>query len=554
MDISLVIKNGRVVDGTGRPSFAADIGIAGDRIAHVGEIEGAADVPSVDARGQVVCPGFIEIHTHYDPQLCWDRTASPAGEHGVTTVVTGNCSLSLAPVRRGQGGRLTRLFNRIEDLSPAFFEQAVPYTWETFGDYLEVMRAGLGLNVGATVGHSTLRHYVMGEDAQRRTATESELVEMCEYLAQALEAGAFGLSMTYDHVHDDKDQPVASSFADLRERIALAKTVARHGRKFVQCNIHPIDTGRRNRQFEELARISLESGVSCSALGIMENPVTPNQWAPELEKLAQWHQRGARVFAESQVRPADLTFRLSKAWIVAFYMPTWAKIMVQPVAERIKSFSDRSLRPQLSKESEIFQALIPLIHVRRVISTANNRYLGRNLADIARDERKSMIDALLDIALEDGLEAEFDWRDAVHADVHIVGMLLSHPMIKVGASDAGAHISQMAGEGDSTYMLEHFVRKHGKLSLERAVRRMTGDLAEDFGLPHRGVIAKGCFADIVIFDPDTVARSSETMIDDVPGGGGRYIRRAVGIDKVLVNGTIFVNGGRYMEARSGRFV
>jgi N-acyl-D-amino-acid deacylase len=552
MRFTLLIRGARIVDGTGNPEFAGDVGVIDDRIARVGRIDaGQADV-IVDAAGKVLCPGFIELHTHYDPQLCWDGTASPAAEHGVTTVIAGNCSLSLAPVTAEGRAKITRLFHRIEDLRPEFFTAAVPYCWESFGEYLAYVKPRLGVNLGAVVGHSTLRHYVMGDAAQQRVATSAELDRMCAVLADAMQAGAFGLSMSYDHVHDENDVPIASSQADTRERIALAKVVAAHGRSYVQCNIHLLDPERRLQQLEELATVSLESGVCCSALGIMENPVTPGQWQHELERLVELHSRGAKLYVETQVRPMDLTFSLSNVWIVAFHLPTWAAIMARPIPERIAAFADESLRRQLDDETKPFAPLFRCIHVRRTKARQNERHVGRKLVDIAREESRALTDVMLDISVADELETQFDWRDAVHADVDIVGHLLNHPAVRIGGSDAGAHITQFSGEGDSTYLLQRYVRETRKLGLERAIHRITGELARDFCVRDRGVIAEGKLADLVLFDPDAVARGDELIVDDVPGGGGRYIRRATGIDQVVVNGRVFVSRGRYGDVRAGR--
>nr|WP_246357322.1 amidohydrolase family protein [Pyxidicoccus fallax] len=554
--MSLLFKNARIVDGTGNPAFTGDVGVAGDRIAYVG-MGLKADAKAeriIDASGKVLAPGFIELHTHYDPQLCWDRTASPAAEHGVTTVVMGNCSLSLAPVTGEGRAKMTRMFNRIEDLRPELFAAAVPYCWEDFRQYLDFVRPGLGINAGAVVGHSTLRHYVMGEAAQQRPATDAELERMCAVLGDALAAGAFGLSLSYDHLHDENDHPVASSFADTRERVALARVISAHQRAYVQCNINLLDTETRLRQLDELGTLALESGVFCSVLGIMENPVTPGQWVAELEKVDALKLRGARMALETQVRPLDLAFSLNRSWLVAYYMPTWAAIMARSPSERAEGFADRALRQRLDEETRPFENLFRCIHVRKTGSRDNQAYVGRSLWDISRAEGGTMTDALLDISLREGLATVFDWRNAIHANVNIVGHMLNHPSVKVGGSDAGAHIAQFSGEGDSTFMLECYVREHGKLTLERAIHRMTGEMARDFNIRDRGIITEGRFADLVLFDPATVARGEEHLVDDVPGGGGRYVRRATGFESVVVNGRVFVERGRYTDARAGRIV
>jgi N-acyl-D-aspartate/D-glutamate deacylase len=554
MPHTLIIKNACIVDGTGSPAFRGDVAIDGDRITRIGELGTAAADHVIDAAGRVLCPGFIELHTHYDPQLCWDKTASPAAEHGVTTVVTGNCSLSLAPVRSGEQGKITRMFHRIEDLAPEFFAQAVPYNWESFDQFTDSLRGGLGVNVGAVVGHSTLRHYVMGSAAQERKATFDEIGEMCALLAAALKAGGFGLSLSYAHVSDENGVPVASSWACTKERIALARVVHACGRAYIQSNIDLLDEGKRAAQIDELARVALESGTCITALGIMENPITPDGWRKELALVADWRARGANLFLETQVRPMDLTFSLSGNWIVAYYMPTWAGIMTGDAEARMRGFGDPNLRAQLHAETATFAKLFNCIYLREGGGAFNAGQVGRRIADVARERQVTLTDAMLDIALGDGLRAVFDWRDAIHADVEVVAEMLDHPCVKIGGSDAGAHITQFCGEGDSTYLLERYVRMHGKLSIERAIHRITGELAQDFKIDRRGVVAVGNFADLVIFDRDTVTRGVEYLTDDVPGNGKRYIRNASGIDKVIVNGKVFVDNGRYSAERAGTLV
>jgi N-acyl-D-aspartate/D-glutamate deacylase len=313
MTYSLVVKNGLIVDGTGRPSFQGDVGIQGDTITAVGRVTDCNGAVIVDARGRAVSPGFIEIHTHYDPQLCWDRTASPAGEHGVTTVIVGNCGLSLAPVRAGFGARVTKMFNKIEDLDPKFFDAAVPYSWESFPEYLEYLRPGLGVNVASVVGHSVLRHFVMGDAAQQRPATDQEIKEMCALLREAIAAGAFGLSISYEHLTDENDRPMGSSFADVRERIALARTLVEAGRLYLQATLVSDNFARKLQEYDELGLISKESGACCSALALMDLPQTPLQYEKELNKLTEIHQTGARLYAQTMTRPLDLTIQFTNA-------------------------------------------------------------------------------------------------------------------------------------------------------------------------------------------------------------------------------------------------
>jgi N-acyl-D-amino-acid deacylase len=552
----LVIAGGRIVDGTGRPSFVGDVGVKGDLIETVGRVSDREGAQVIDASGLVISPGFIEIHTHYDPQLCWDRLATPAAEHGVTTVIVGNCGLSLAPVRAGFGSRITKMFNKIEDIETASFDAAVPYSWESFADYLEWLRPGLGVNVAAVVGHSILRHYIMGDAAQERAATDDEIRAMCEVLRAAVAAGAFGLSMSFEHLTDEFDRPMASSFAELRERVALASTLVDAGRLYVQATLDSSDLTRKLEEYDELAEVARRSGACCSALALMESSHRPDEHRVELQKLSEIHVTGARLYAQTMPRPLDFTFQLKKAASVFYLAPVWSEIMIKPWAERKEILSDRSIWPDLEKGMIIYTKGGDIGHfsVKRAISPVNAQHEGRRLRDIAKDLSSTPVTAMLEIAASEDFETIFESAGTVHCDVDEVADLLAHPLVQMGGSDAGAHVAQFAGEGDATYLLQTFVRERSKFTLERAIQRMTGDLARDFGISRRGSILPGNFADLVVFDPDKVARGPEKVTRDLPGGGERMIRAAAGVDKVIVNGALFVDRGVYTNARAGRTI
>ena len=548
-DISLLVRNARIVDGTGSEGWIGDVAIAGDRIADVAPwIE--AEAPTIDAGGQVLAPGFIEIHTHYDPQICWDRLATPVIEHGTTTVVFGNCSLSLAPVRKGQAPRLTRMFSKIEDIEPDIFHRAVPYSWESFGEFLDFIRPDLGVNVGGIVGHTALRHYVMGEHAQTRPATDAELDRMCGVLAESLQAGGFGVSLSYAD-RDDEDLPVASCYADTRERIALARTVVGNGRRLVQCVRAFVEPELQARQLAEQAEISLASGALCAVSPVLDLPTNPGGWQTDLRAFEEIQRRGGQVVGQVSPRPFDFNFRLSRSYFPLLMIPSWALIMVLPVGERIERFSDRSLRQRLAADMDERSTSFQTVWVKDVASEANRGYVGRFLVDIARDEGKSLADTFLDIALRDGLETDFATENSRYINLDNVAAMLNHPLVQIGASDGGAHVAQFSSTGDCPYVIEHFVREHGFMTLEHAVKRMTSEIAEQTGITDRGVIAKGKFADLVLFDPATIERGPEEQVFDLPGGKPRFIRHPRGIDYVINNGKVVHRQGEYTGARPG---
>jgi N-acyl-D-amino-acid deacylase len=550
---SLVIRNGRIVDGTGSAGYAGDLAITDGKIVAVGAYTGTG-LTEIDAGGMVVAPGFIDIHTHYDPQICWDKLATPSLEHGVTTVVMGNCSLSLAPVRPNQKTKLIRMFEKIEDIKEATFDAAVAFDWETFGDYLEKIRPGLGINVGALVGHSAIRYYVMGTDSQERIATDDEIAQMCAIMEGAMAAGALGLSTSYVDIDED-GRPVPSRLADMREKIALCHAMAKSGRGVLQTVPYFIDIEQQLANIEELGDISLATGVVCSIAPITYNPTAPENWSRSLAKLEDQQKRGAKVFGQSMPRSFDINIILSETSFLLYPVRKWDMLMKLPLAERIVAFADPVARPVLVESAE--RRIMPLLKnmaVGRVYAPENQQYLGRKLPEIALATGKSVADIMLDIAVADGLRTEFQIRGAIHADPEIVSIILDHPLIHIGGSDAGAHVTQFCGAGDTCDMLERYVRGYGKMSVERAVHRMTGEPAKAWGVRGRGTLETGQAADVVIFDPATIARGEEIFVNDFPGGASRYVRHATGIDKVIVNGAVVLDRGQYTEARTGEIV
>ena len=551
--MDLVIRNARIVDGTGAASFTSDVAVKNGLIASIGTFAGTAH-REIYAKGHVLEPGFIDIHTHYDPQICWDRLATPSIEHGVTTVVMGNCSLSLAPVKPGDRRKLVKMFEKIEDIKEPTFDAAVSFAWESFGEYLDFIRPGLGLNVGALVGHSALRFYVMGKESQERVATDDEIERMCALLEQAMEAGAMGLSISYVDIDEDS-RPVPSRLADMREKIALCKAMAKSGRGVLQTVPYFIDIEQQLANIEELGELSLASGVVCSIAPITYSPVAPENWKRSIAKLEEQQRRGAKVYGQSMPRSFDINMRLSETSFLLYGTPEWNALMQLPIAERIAAFADPAARVGLVEAASV--RLLPLLSILRIgdtYSAENKQFEGKPLFEAAQTLGKSLPDAMLDIAERDKLQTEFKLKSVIHADPAEVIKILDHPLIHVGASDAGAHISQFCGAGDTSDLMERFVRKLGMMSLERAVQRLTGDLAEVWGIANRGIIREGYAADLVLFDPDTIARREEEFVSDFPGEARRYICHADGIDAVIVNGALVRENGAYSEARAGRTV
>ncbi len=547
---STVIQNGLVVDGTGAPPVQRDVCIKDGRI-----VDALASPDRViDATGRVVSPGFIDIHTHFDPQLCWDGLATPSLEHGVTTVVIGNCSLSLAPVTPAGTAKLISMFQVIEDIKKPTFDAAVPWCWETFPEYLDFIRGKLGVNVGALIGHSAVRAYVMGKASQEREATTDEIDAMCAIVDEAMGAGALGISSSYLDM-DEKMRPVPSRFAGIDEKLALAKTMAASGRGVWQVVPYIVDPEQLLDNIRELGDISLAAGIPCSLQPVLGSG--GRALDEQVAALQAQHDRGAKVYGQTMPRTFDMNMRLSETSMLLYGYPSWKAIMDLPAKERPAAFADPANRPALvdemvPREGSIFG--IGSLRVGDVTCAENAPYQGRTVAEIAETEGKRIGEVVLDLSLRDNLDTEFQLVGVVNADQEAVARLIDSPLCHFGASDAGAHITQFCGSGDTTYMLAHFVRESGRMTLERAVHRMTGEVARDWGIRDRGTLEAGQAADITIFDPDRVAITKDEFVDDFPGEARRYIRRATGFDRVLVNGEQVYGSEGYTEARPGRIV
>ena len=553
MEYDLLIKNGSVIDGTGSATKQADLGIKDGVIVSIGQLEGDA-LETIDAKGLVVSPGFIDIHTHFDPQLCWDGHATPSIEHGITTVVTGNCSLSLAPIKgKEDADKIVSMFGVIEDIKKTTFDEAVPFSWQSFPEYLDHIRPKLGINVGALIGHSAIRLFVMGPESQEREATQEEISKMCDIVREAMRAGALGISSSYVDI-DENGDPVPSRFAGFDEKVALAQAMGESGRGIWQVVPYFPDMKQQLDNIRELGDISLAANVPCSLQPVLSSPTSPN--AEELiEALEKEQARGARVFGQTMPRCFDLNMRLSETSMLLYALPRWKKIMDLPREQRLEQFEkQKSELVNEMKDAKGMSGSIPFLQVGSVKSDENQRYQGQYLGAIAQEENKELGEVILDLSIRDNLDTEFQLQNVINADKQAVAKIVSHPLCHFGASDAGAHITQFCGTGDTSHLLQHYVRETSTFSLEEAIHKMTGELAVDWGLADRGTLEEGKAADIVIFNSETVSVGKEEFVDDFPGEARRYVRKSEGYDVVIVNGAIAYQDGRYTETLNGRVV
>jgi N-acyl-D-aspartate/D-glutamate deacylase len=547
--LDILIRNGRIVDGSGRPAFAGDVGIANGRIVRVGGEPGGEARRTIDAAGRVVAPGFIDPHTHFDAQLLWDGQARPALEHGVTTVVHGNCSLSLAPLKAAHREKLVAMFQQIEEMPDAAFRGAFEWTWEGFADYVAALRSRVALNVAPLAGHTPLRMWVMGDDANQRAAKPDEIRAMQDLLRQCLEAGAIGLSTSYVDM-DENLAPVPSRHAHVEEIDALAAVLGEFGR-MLQVVPEFYNTDITVARVDQLAELSLAHGIPTTFSPLFDSAAIADNVPRVMERVAEQFARGARVWPQVQTRPIDISFSLDMASLYFIQLPMWYMLLRMPRAQRIALFGNEGTRKGLIDAAEPNGDTSRFASLR-VRDSRDASLVGRTLGEIAAERGTTPAAAMLDLSLAEDLGVHFLAARMGHEDPSRIGPLLANDFVHVGASDGGAHIQSFATYGDTGYLFSEFVRKGQYLSLEHAVRKITSDTAQIWGIPDRGLLEAGRAADVVVFDPDTIARGDELPVRDMPGDGMRYVRGATGVDTVIVNGEVTWSAAAgYTDARPG---
>jgi len=545
----LIIKGGTVVDGSGRAAYHADVGVSAGVIAAIGAL-GTDARALVDATDRVVAPGFIDPHTHFDVQLLWDGAARPAIEHGITTVVPGNCSLSLAPLKAADRRALVGMFQQIEELPPAAFTDAFEWSWESFGGYVDALQRSLALNVAPLVGHSVIRLWVMGDAAQQRSANTAEIAAMQQLLRECLDAGAVGLSTSFVDV-DERLHPVPSRYAYRAELDGLAKVLGEYGR-MLQVVPEFYATDLTIARIDQLAELSLKHNIPTTFSPLFDSAATPDNVPRTMARVEEQFARGARVWPQVQTRPIDISFSFERPSLFFARFPSWYRVMRLPRDERIAALRDAANVERMVNETgaDGGRAFLGKLRVRGG-EGAPDDLVGRTLQDIADARGESAARCLINVSLEHDLLVPFVAANVGHQDAARVGPLLAHPLVHIGASDGGAHVTSFATYGDTGFLFSRYVRQTGHLSLEQAVKKITADTAEIWGLKNRGSIKQGYAADVVVFDAQRIDRGDEHAVFDMPGRGMRYVRDGVGVDTVVVNGAVAYRDQTYTGSLTG---
>jgi N-acyl-D-aspartate/D-glutamate deacylase len=541
MSDTTVVRGGTVVDGTGAPGRPADVLIADGRIAEIGpNLKGDVEL---DAGGMVVAPGFIDIHTHYDAQVFWDPRLTPSCFHGVTTVVAGNCGFSIAPTRPEHRDLVAHTMEKVEDMNPASLIEGVPWDFETFPQYLDSVRQrGTVLNFAAYIGHTPLRFYVMGDEAVGREAKPAEIEKMAAIVSEAMDAGAAGFSTSFAITHLGADgRPIPSRWATKEELKALSEAAASAGRGVVAVN------GGDSFKFRDFYDLQLGLGVPVTYTAVLTAPNGAHLKAMEIHR--EGRARGANVWPQVSCRPLTFSMNLVEPFALN-PNPVFAELMPKSLEGRRAAYADPAWRARVREQwATGMKGNKPRWDRYEIMeSSAHPEYVGRQLSDVASERGVDPFDALLDIALD---QPDLLLRvKAVLAndDAEGVDMLLHEEGCTLGLSDAGAHVGQLCDAVMSTDLLGIWVREKHSLSLEEAVHKLTQVQATLFGFTDRGVLKPGARADIVVFDPQTVAPGPVRRVRDFPANGERLTAdQPSGMCHLLVNGTVVQRDGEFSD-------
>jgi len=558
-DHDLVIRGGTVVDGTGAPARTADVAVLDGTIVEIGRVDATAD-EVVDADGLLVTPGFVDVHTHYDAQLHWDPTASPASWHGVTTLFTGNCGFTIAPARPDDVEWLLLMLSRVEGMSADALQTAVDWTGGSFGAFLDNLDGRLGVNMAANVGHCAVRRMVMGDDASERTATTDEVARMVALTDQAFAEGAYGFTSSQLELHVAHDgRGVPSNHAAPDELIALASVVGRHGRGAIEFIPRSFMVGYDDDDRSLIRGMARACGrpVHLNTLAPL-HPSAPAGWERSVEFAHELAAEGLTVHPMFAANRQGAHFALGNTFLFDD-LPSFRRALVLRGSEREAALRDTAvrdaMRADIARGGHAFVFFWPLIRCERVSHPDAERFAGLTVPELAAmlGEGRDELDALLDVSLADELEAQFALVAPPNPRQRAaVATLVEDPLMMPGSSDGGAHLLSFCGADYTTRLLTEW---DDLLSLEAAVARISGEPARAQGLTDRGVLRSGMAADVLVIDRDALGTSeSPRYVGDLPANSGRYVVDATGYRMVIVNGEPLLRDGEATGATPGKLL
>lgn len=539
MSFDIVIRNGTIVDGTGAEPFTGDLAIQDGRIAAIGKFDGAGR-REIDAKGLLVTPGFIDLHTHFDAQIGWDPDLTPVSWHGVTTALMGNCGVTFAPCRPQDRAHLAAMMETVEDIPREAILTGLSWKWEDYGGYLDALDVVQpGINVAGLVGHSAVRWYVMGERSVEEQATPAEVAQMAQIVGEALDRGAVGFSTNRFAAHVGPDgRAIPGTFADVSELVAIGKAVAQ--RDGVMQLV--------GATMDVLRTISDESGARVLfSYGVGPEKGSGRKAVEALDALC----KGRDVTAISQIRGSGFMFGLQSG--LPFTGDTWRMVKRLDFAGRLKAIADPEIARKLAEESEQ-KVRVPLEDVYRLGDAETPDYMvprSDNVLSMMEKTGESFGALFVRLSRESEGRGFFVQR-MFCKDVGELAQLMVNDNVYPGLGDAGAHVSQVMDADWATFVLAHWVRREHLYSLAEGVRRLTSGPARVLGLADRGTLKVGLRADVNVIDYDKLTELRPQIVHDFPGGAPRYIQRARGYKATLVNGQINIEDDQSTGARAGK--
>lgn len=561
--LDLVIRGGAVADGLGGPLIEADVAVNNGVIVQVGKVT-AQGREEIDARHQVVTPGFVDIHTHYDGQAVWDQRFSPSSWHGVTTAVMGNCGVGFAPVSPQDRDRLIDLMEGVEDIPGVALQEGLDWAWESFGDYLDALeRKPHDIDFCAQLPHAALRVYVMGERASRlEMATAEDRARMRELTAEAMRAGAIGFSTSRSINHKSiKGTPTPTLKASEEELMAIAMGVKDAGRGVLQM-ITDFDGEDVDSEFQLMRRLTEASGRPLS-FSLMQKHKNPRGWQRILELTRQANVDGLSMLAQVAPRGVGIMLGLQGSRNVFSECPSYQAIADLSLEERVEHLRQPAMRSALLSELAA-SAATPL--GQRLVEFTNIFRFGNppeydpgpehSLAATAAREGRTPGEVAYDLMMADDGHGTLYSPFANYAErnLNACGDMIAHPDTVIGLGDGGAHVGLVCDSSFQTFMLSHWGGPNGRFELPWLIKRQTSDTARAVGLKDRGVVAPGMKADLNVINPDQLGMEVPHMQFDLPAGGRRLMQRANGYTATIVSGTPVYRQGVATDALPGRLV
>jgi N-acyl-D-aspartate/D-glutamate deacylase len=555
MSYDVLIKNGTVVDGAGTAPVRADVAIAGGKIVAIGKVtEGAKR--TIDASDLIVSPGFIDPHTHYDAQVCWDPLFTCSSWHGVTSHIMGNCGVGLAPCKPETREIAAWDLVNVEAIPFEVLAKGVTWDWTTFPEYMNAaQKRGVGLNVGFMAPLTPFRHFVMGEESMERSATPEETVKIAALLREALTAGAMGLSTTNGPQHIGyQGRPLACRLSSREELTAYCNVLRDLGRGVIELALNDAPSYVSESDYDLLNLLLTESKRPVTWLALLNRDDKPDMCQDTLRQTEDLLRRGA--IPQVTCRPLIVQINLRNPFIFA-NMPSWKPAFNQTVDVQKTLYRDASFRQAFRKalqEPRIFsdKTLWGRLTVKEVTNPALKSYEGKTVAQVAADRGKDALDTFFELAIEDDINIQFT-MEIFNATEERIPELITDSRTMIGLSDGGAHVDMLCDAGYCTYLIGTWVREKSAMTLEHAVKRITSEPANFFGIKDRGTLAVGKAADVTIFDLNTIGSGKRAeMRHDLPGGGRRLVMPAKGVNYTLVNGQVLLEDGKHTGALPGQ--